>query len=611
MPYGLSFTKKNNGGELNYGDVHFISFYCAVLSRLAYFSDKNFLTQYDKIFGPIIPKTILTQLNSIRDIPEILDDQEVFKLTALGDELKYPTFSYNGKKFIAFNDMAKKINMINGEVKESYVFSREEEDLREARPRTINGKIHEGCVKYISISTSNYGEIYVVADNRMPSCIWVIFRGTYSGKTAGAYTKPTSLIPLYVGNAQGKRESYLYGIFKLLTDSIHTIIEACRYLAVNHLKATSENSVKMFTTGHSLGGALSTIFAYVWMHIGKTPEYNVSPYTFLTRKICCISLGAPRCVNVDISQLFCKHVEEKDITFLRITSRGDPVPAMPFKATYFSHPCSDKVSTGKGLREIISEDCNGLYKITTGKPSVEYEKSLDCSNKKGRPYMSNPLKHTIYLNILYRSAVDIWKFLKSTVGVAEIKRASSGSTVCRIVLYDGTNNSYIAAFFDVNSSRLNPVVDNATTNPEEVINNPTPEPKPRVTVDEAGWKTMEGGFFGKKKSGSGFGINAPKDVVEDVRMTSDAFDKLIYNAKPFSLKDLPMTPTSGQEMQDPFNDKVMPNICVKLSVASVDVQTAGRKKTRKNKKRKLTFKKKNLKNKRVTQKQQNFQKYLK
>ena len=223
MPFFTRSNKTGTSSEKNYGNVHFISFYSAVLARFAYFSDKNFLEQYNKIIGPIIPMPILTAMDSIRDIPQILEDETTFDLN--NNPLNLPLFTYGGKKFIAFDDMAKKINMINGEVKETYELT-EDEDLQRGA---------YGNVQYISIATSNYGEIYVVADKRMPNCIWVVFRGTYSGKTAGAYTKPTSLIPLYVGNAEGKRESYLYGIFKLLTDSIHAIIEAMRYLSLIHI----------------------------------------------------------------------------------------------------------------------------------------------------------------------------------------------------------------------------------------------------------------------------------------------------------------------------------------------------------------------------------------
>lgn len=555
----MSFFTQTSNAEKNYGDVHFISFYSAVLSRFAYFSDKNFLEQYNKIIGPIIPMPILSAINSINDIPEILDDETVFDLN--NNPLNLPLFKYGGKKFIAFDDMAKKINMINDEVKETYELTPEEQSHRGAY----------GNVQYISIATSNYGEIYVVADKRMPNSIWVVFRGTYSGKTAGAYTKPTSLIPLYVGNAQGKRESYLYGIFKLLTDSIHTIIEAMRYLAVNHLGAENPDTVKVFTTGHSLGGALSTIFSYIWMHIKTTAPYNTSPYNVLTSKICCVSLGAPRCVNNDISELFCGYVEKKQITFLRVTSRGDPVPSMPFKAAYFSHPCSDSVSAKKKLRELVSEDCNGLYKITTGKPGVYYDKSLDCSNKKGRTYLPNPLKHTIYLNILYRSAVDIQKFINSTVTAAEIQRTPNKSTECRLIIYDSDKKQYRDVFFDVNAARLRPVIE-------------------KTSAEVGGGISM----FGSKKSGTGAGLNTPKDVSEDIRMTQKAFDSLMESATVFDITGpLPMQ----GPLQDPFKNEseVAPNVCVKITPVAEAPMTGGRR----TKKRKITQKKGNKRNKKT------------
>jgi len=558
MPFFTRSNKTGASAEKNYGNVHFISFYSAFLARFAYFSDKNFLEQYNKIIGPIIPVSILTAMDSIRDIPQILEDETTFDL--INNPLNLPLFTYGGKKFIAFDDMAKKINMINGEVKETYELTEDELLQRGAY----------GNVQYISIATSNYGEIYVVADKRMPNSIWVVFRGTYSGKTAGAYTKPTSLIPLYVGNAEGKRESYLYGIFKLLTDSIHAIIEAMRYLAVNHLHAERPESIKVFTTGHSLGGALSTIFAYTWMHVRTIAPYNTSPYDVLTSKICCVSLGSPRCVNNDISELFCGYVQREKITFLRVTTRGDPVPSMPFKAAYFSHPCSDSVSANKNLRELVSEDCNGLYKITTGKPGVYYDKSLDCTNKKGRTYLPNPLKHTIYLNILYRSAVDIQKFLKSTVSAAEIQRTPNKNTECRLIIYDSDKKEYRDVFFDVNAARLKPVVDTRD-----------------VDVDEKGWKTLKNGggisMFGSKKSGTGAGLNTPKDVSEDIRMTLKVFDSLIASATVFDITGpLPMQGL----LQDPFAQvnakEVAPNICVKITPVAEALTTGGRR-TRKRK----------------------------
>lgn len=505
-----------------YGNVHFISFFSSVLARLAYFNDMNFLEQYNLIMGPIIPDTVLNSINSIVTIPAILNDEETFNLTT--NPNNYPLFTFENKKYIAFNEWAKKINMINAEVSEKYTLN-QYESKKKSSYKNVN---------YISIATSNYGEIYIVADKRMPTSIWVLFRGTYSGKTAASYSKPTSVIPLYVGTTEdGTRESYLFGIFKLITDSIHTIIEAMRYLSINFLKAKSLNSIKVFTAGHSLGGALSTIFAYIWMRIKKTSPYNSIPYNVMSNEIFCGSLGAPRCFNNNISLVFCKYIANNKITYIRIVSRGDPVTALPMKMAYFSHPCSDSANIKSGMREKVNEDCNGLYKITLGKPAAEYYKSLDCSNKKSwRPFAPNPLKHVIYLNILYRNAVDIVSFLKSMVTVAEIERTSSGSTECRLI-YWSTEKIFKAVFFDLSIAKS------------------------------------------KVQDKGSLGLSNPKDIAEDDRVTAEVFDKLIAASTNINKEMTKKLPMQGILETTIFsNVKPNNNVCITLK-GGIQVENTG------------------------------------
>jgi hypothetical protein len=227
----------------------------------------------------------------------------------------------------------------------------------------------------------------------------------------------------------------------------------------------------------------------------------------------------------------------------------------------------------KGLREVVSESCNGLYKITTGKPGVYYDKDLDCSNKKTRTYLPNPLKHTIYLNILFRSAVDIPKFMKSVFTAAEIQRTPNKSAECRLIIYDCVKKVYKVVFFDLNESRLKPVVDAMD-----------------AVVDEKGWKTLKTGgggisLFGNKSKGTGAGINTPKDVAEDIKMTALAFNNLMKLAVDFDITGL--LPMQGK-VEDPFTSEVVPNVCVKIT--PVVAPTVGGRRTRK---RKITRRKKN------------------
>lgn len=539
-----------------YGDVHFISFLSSTLSRLAYMDDNKFLKSYTAIMGPVIQPKILQAINNVKqeNLASLLDDQTLFKLNKdANDIFKNYEYPYKGKNYIDFLalNMAQNINIINGDL-----------------PGTLNYPLPgeqtpPDFVKYISVGWSNYGEIYIVADKRMPNTLFLIFRGTYSAKTAALYSKPTSIVPLTVCNdSAGKPEQFLYGIFKPSTEMIHTIIESMRYLATDFLGATQPNSVKIFTTGHSLGGAMCTNFAYLWMGIKKTAPYNSSPYNVLADNIICISLGAPRCMGSSVAKKFCNFASQKKILFLRITTRGDPVPGLPPK-TGFQHPCSDDSK----MRMEISEDCNSQLTMRPT-PSVNYNGDLDCQNYKTRAYAPNPISHTIYLDILYTKAVDIVKFFKGVGTSQEVLRGQNGSTICRLVM--GQSSNFKAIFFDVNKARETPtnidVVEEAElqkVDPNMAQELEAPEMSPNVTV---------GGLFSSSVKTPSVKIGG--SVAEDKRMTAQAFNTLVQQMIPLSGN---LCPTKGQ-ISNPFNNQIMPDLsCPGLKLGGKKCRTKKRK----------------------------------
>jgi len=552
-----------------YGDVHFVSFLGSTLARLAYMNDNKFFTSYNQIMGPVIQPKILQGINSVSpdNLGDLLDDQKIFGLTGGGDDIfAGHQYEYKGKKYVDFIglNMPQNINIINGDLTGDIRFP-------------VSGEqTPQDAVKYISIGWSNYGEIYVVADKRMPNTIFLIFRGTYSAKTASLYSKPTSIFPLTVcKDSQGKSEQFLYGIFKPTAEMIHTIVEALRYLATDFLGANHPNSVKIFTTGHSLGGAMCSDFAYLWMGIKKTPPYNAAPYNVLADNLICISLGAPRCMGSSVAKKFCNFAMQKKILYLRITTRGDPVPTLPPK-TGFQHPCSDDSK----MRMEISEDCNETLNMRPT-PNVNYTKDLDCLNYKARAYIQNALSHTIYLDILYTKAVDILKFVKG-VGIAqEVSRDTDKSTVCRIIL--GSNADYRAIFFNVNKAREKPttldVQEEAELMKPGEVNISQVEQSPVISTPIQGISaaTAAGGawpFSSKSKTSvrstsapvtttattsSKSYFSTPKiggEVAEDRRMTMQAFNNLIQQMEPIQGNLCPMK----GKMANPFNNSIMPDL---------------------------------------------------
>jgi hypothetical protein len=605
-----------------YGNLHFISFLGAALSRLAYVDDNKFLKYFCKIMSPAYIHTSL--LEGIDNVPEnklglLLEDQIIFKLNHTNP---FSMFTYiyppknstdrsPQKKYIDFMklDMPHNINnIIQGK-------SSKNERITHI-PGTYTQKrgfspipLGVDTVKYISIAWSNYGEVFVVANKNMPKTIFVIFRGTYSSQTFSLYTTPASITPFSTCNG----DKFLYGIFKVSTEMIHTIIESIRHLAVNFLGATvgDGNPIKIFSTGHSLGGAMCTIFSYLWMKIKKTEPYNDGEYKVLSDNIICVSLGAPRVFDTVVAKKFCEFTRPiptpnenprmdlgRRILYLRITNRGDPVVSAPFKSMGmlkstgavtsdgFQHPCSDNEID----RQRVLEDCNAPL-LTN---------NLDCLNYTSRNRVPNMAAHMNYLGISYVTALNPIHFMKGTVFDTEIYRVkyeSKKSTVCRLIM--GTNSSpflYKAIFFNVTLARLDQknkknIDEKIEDNLEKPTDTPALEKDMGVTATSGGgWSSI---FSSNKKQQVSSNADAPvepkksmfskmsmpsmpkmpslpkmpstisftKEIEEDVRMSKEAFENLMNKLAPLNNADY--APLEGV-MENPFTDKLMPDISCQL-----------------------------------------------
>jgi len=266
-------------------------------------------------------------------------------------------------------------------------------------------------------------------------------------------------------------------------------------------------------------------------------------------------------MSSDVAKKFCSFVAENKILYLRVTTRGDPVPGLPPK-TGFQHPCSQE----KEMRKKISEDCNNLLNVKSTE-HVFYDKDLDCQNYKTRAYLPAIPAHTFYLDILFMRALDIGKFLAG-VGISkEVLRTDKGSTVCRLIL--GENNNYKTIFFDVNEARKAPtnldgqleeeigqekgiqmteiksdvvpgeVIEETKTESIELPKIPNVDP-----TSVSSEQVLAGGFGGK--------------VAEDIRMTAKAFNLFIIAMKP--IIDDNKCPQKGETIDSPFDNNIMPEL---------------------------------------------------
>ena len=350
-------------------DIPLISYISSILSRLSYMNNTNFLHYNDEIFKV---KELRDQLHKIKEV----DDKDIFEPIVNNIDI-----------------INKKINTIT-------------------KKHLIHKSDDSSNVKYISISTSNYSSVYIVAD-KLTNTIFIAFRGTYSLKSALAYFKLTSIEPYKI--CKNNPSGLVLGIFKIVGEIFYTIKESIHFLSSTFLKT---NNYKLVSTGHSLGGGCSQIFSYFL--VKQNPKI----------KITCVTFGGPRVFNKYLVDKFNNYIERNIIMFKRYVTNGDPITLLPLtrkkgNVSYY-HP-----DEGNDKMDYTAIVCRNVKK--TQKALC----NLRNKSKKNKPDLKF---HGTYLGLSYSGAGE--DILKTT---KEIIR-SHGNTVCRII-FGGNNEKSRAVFF--------------------------------------------------------------------------------------------------------------------------------------------------------------------
>lgn len=356
-------------------DIPLISLISCVMSRLSYFDDTQFLNKYLQIFN-------ISELNK-----QIINfrNQDIINI-----------FDLKIKNMIK---ISKKINEINYD-------------------NTPNELSSEN-VQYISISTSNYSSVYIVA-NKLMNTIFVCFRGTYSVKSGLSYLKLSSITPKNI--CDDSDDGYLLGVFKIISEIFYTIEESINYLSTHFLKT---QKIKIITTGHSLGGGAATIFSYLWVKHKSD------------LKIACVTFGSPRVMNGPLIEKFNELIHNKIILFKRYITNGDPFAKLPITSKkfinsyYFPDDYDEELSssaiTCNNIKKTQKVLCNLKNKTKKRKISIKY--------------------HGVYLGISYKGAANNVTDLNK-----EIIRDINNDTICRIII-GGNNQNFRAVFFNLNEAK--------------------------------------------------------------------------------------------------------------------------------------------------------------
>jgi hypothetical protein len=346
------------------------------MSRLSYFDDTYFLNKYLQIFSiPDLNKQIINFKK--QDVTNIFD-LKVKNMTQIN----------------------KKINIINYNNKSDILSSEN--------------------VQYISISTSNYSSVYVVA-NKIMNTIFVCFRGTYSVKSGLSYLKLSSITPKNI--CHGSNDGYLLGVFKIISEIFYTIEESINYLSTHFLKTSK---IKIVTTGHSLGGGAASIFSYLW--IKHKPEL----------KIVCVTFGSPRVMNSALIEKFNELIISKTILFKRYITNGDPFAKLPITSKKFENSYYFPDDYDESL-SFVAITCNHIKKT----------RKVLCNLKNKTKKRKIDIKsHGIYLGVSYKGAANNVTDLNK-----EIIRDTNNDTICRIII-GGNNDNFRAVFFNLTEAKM-------------------------------------------------------------------------------------------------------------------------------------------------------------
>ena len=365
-------------------DIPLISLLSVTMSRLAYFDNTHFLNKYLEIFN-------IYELNK--------------QIINIKNENITNIFDLKIKNIKLINDKINKINYTDTD-------------------KNIN--LSSEHIQYICISTSNYSSVYVVA-NKLMNTIFVCFCGTYSIKSGLSYLKLSSITPTKVCK-ENNNDGYLIGVFKITAEIFYTIEESINYLSKHFLNSSS--SIKIITTGHSLGGALASIFSYLWV----THK--------LSLKIACITFGSPRVMNGDLIEKYNNLIHNKIILFKRYITNGDPFAKLPITSKKFSNSYyfPDDYDTSLNYVAITCKNIKKTHKILC---------NLKNKTKKRK---INVKYHGEYLGIILKGAAGNKRDLNK-----EIKRHTNinSDTICRIII-GGNNKHFKCVFFNLNDAKMMP-----------------------------------------------------------------------------------------------------------------------------------------------------------
>ena len=342
-----------------YMSVPLPAFFASVMCRLAY-------------EPPIIHNLGLSKVLKILEEDGVRSELFSQLLTISNDQTQDDFFEYlkNPENMIPLEIIAKKIN--NGlQELEGDIYTEEGVPESERSGPTdkhlVYDKLspsHKETLQQVDRTTEQFKTMYIHTDHdesvyvtafRDSNIIVVTFRGTKSVKNS---LTDANLFKVNQCTDQNKRKKgggwfsskttnskAFGGIEYMIESTLHTLMYTILYLKESFIQKPGDPA-NIFAFGHSLGGGLTTLFAYNYV---KGRESLPTPNA-LPGSIVCITNASPRVLNSTANKEFMELVNPPDgtaakIKYLRQWSKNDWVPKLPPQKVGFYHPKNDKAYT--------------------------------------------------------------------------------------------------------------------------------------------------------------------------------------------------------------------------------------------------------------------------
>ena len=211
---------------------------------------------------------------------------------------------------------------------------------------------------------------------------------------------------------------------------MHTIYYSICYFANDFLKG-NKSKIKLFTTGHSLGGGLATIFSYLWIGVRRKNAEKLA--SKLSKKIICVTFGSPKVIDKTLAKArYLDLLNKNIIIYKRCVSIGDLFVNQPF--FHYRHPGAvDK----NGERNKIGRQKYDMYCLNTlsydkKKYYINYDKNLLCKCTNDRQNRINKIGLEPHGNYLYISFYDL--FESKVKDLRDIKKSEYEDTVVQFMV---------------------------------------------------------------------------------------------------------------------------------------------------------------------------------